>query len=320
MNQTELLARVRRNAFIPANHPTYTDQIILDELNDALRSIYEDVVTIPRQGHWMKQYLFNSIAGQSISRITPRAVVGGVEKVEIGPVGGTLYALDQVTENHAQFYESFGGQTGTPLYYCIRGDQVEFLPAFNAIMTVRVTYYVRPSLLVTPQVTPSTNGLVTNVVVATRVVTVSTIPTIRSTGAAIVTGNQVDVIHPNGTFELALVGDTTNAPTVAGVTITFPVGTDVSEIQNGDFVRGAAETDWPPVPEEFHRTVADTASVKIMLQMNMVAKAGALASSVSGDLERFRKLIEAPRTRRQPKRVGARLMTRGYGTAWGRWR
>lgn len=328
MNATELIARVRRAAFIPTTHPTYIDQIILDELNDSLRSIYEDLVTIPRQGHWLQQYTFTSVVGTSNYRIIPRAVVGGIEKVEIGIAGGSLYALDQVTENHAQYYESFGGTTGVPLYYVIRGDQLDFLPTFNSAMTVRVTYYIRPSLLVPAQsVIVNNRGRITGITPGTGTITFldsSSIPTYQTGPLAgqfinTQTGTfaQIDVIHPNGTFELSLVGvQVTNGLTAS---ITVPTTTDFSNVALGDFVRGANETDWPPLPEEFHRCVADTAAVKIMLQLNMTAKAGALAQSVAGDIERLRKLIEAPRTRRQPKRIGARLMTRGY-VPTGRWR
>lgn len=319
MNQTELIARVRRNAFIPTNHPTYTDAVIIDELTDAIRSIYEDIVTIPRQGHWLKQYSFSTTVGQSTTRITPRAVVGGVEKVEMGVVNGQLFALDQVTENHAQYYESFGGRTGVPEYYCIRGDQIDFLPAFNTVMTVRISYYVRPSKFVPVQ--PNANYGLINVGfinVANRTVQPVNQPNTFKTGSpvALTTGDVADIIHPNGTFELCVV----SAPITAfGAGIyTFAVGTDLSDVQPGDYLRGEAETDWPAIPEEFHRTVADTASVKIMLQLNQMGKAGAIAQSVGGDLDRLRKLIEAPRTRRQPKRVPAMLMTRGYwGSGWG---
>lgn len=319
MNQTELIARVRRNCFIPTNHPTYPDQIILDELNDAMRQIYSDLVTIPRQGHWLKQYVFNSTVGQSLTRITSRAVVGGVEKVEIGNLNDRLSALDQVTENHAQLYESFGGTTGVPLYYCIRGDQIEFLPAFNSIMTVRVTYYVKPSKLVVAQSSPFTAGVIAagGVNAAARQVTVLAVPTCKdptspnfnftlgSTGIA-------DIIHPDGTFELSMVSGTVSL--LAGLVYTFAVGTDMTEVAVGDIVRFASETDWPPLPEEFQRTVADVASIPIMLQLNMQAKATALASKVGGDIGRLSTLMNAPRTRRQPKRMQARLMTRGVGS------
>lgn len=314
MNQTDLIARVRRNAFIRDNHPNYIDQIILDELNDSLRSIYEDLITLPRQGHWLKQYTFTSTVNQDRARITPRAVVGGVEKVEIGEVGQVLRSIDEVVEDHAQWYESFAGVVGTPTYYVIRGDQLEFLPAFDRAMTVRVTYYIKPSLLIPAQGAPSTDGLVQSVTntAVSKVIVVSAVPHFNGGAGAIpTTTSLIDVIHPDGTCELSLVG---NAITGIGGTIyTLPVTTDLTDVQVGDYVRFAGQTDWPPLPEEFHRTLADAASIKIMLQLNMTNKAATIAGSVSGDLERLRTLMNTARTRRNPKRIGLSMVTLGQG-------
>lgn len=318
MNQTDLIARVRRNAFIRDNHPDYTDAIILDELNDALRSIYEGLVTIPRQGHWLKQTLFQSTVNQMTVRIPPRSVVGGLEKVEIGEINNQLYALDEVTENHAQWYETFGGKTGVPQYYVIRGDQIDFLPSFDRVMNVRLSYYIKPSLLVAAQTTALIG----------RILTVSPSPTIPqvgysgagpqpfirtglNAGTQVVTGSVIDIVHSDGTCEVVLTNLVVGTAT-ASVCL-FPAGTDLTEVVVGDYVRGTGETDWPPLPEEFHRTVADTAAVKIMLQLNMTTKASVLASSAGGDLERLSTLMSIPRTRRQPKRVPLSMIIFGSG-------
>lgn len=320
MNQTELIARVRRNAFIRDNHPDYTDSVILDELNDGLRSIYLDIITGPRQGHWFKQYSFTSAAGQQTSRITPRAVVGGLEKVEIGEVGGDLFPIEEITENHAGWYESFAGRTGTPQYFVIRGDQIDFLPTFDHAMTVRVGYYVKPSVLVSPQSVPATYGRVVSKSLSagllridyTSAVTLPVIKTGLNAGSTPVTGTAWDIIHPDGTCELSAASIVVNGAG-SGFTTFDPGGWDINDIQVGDFVRGAGETDWPALPEEFHRTVADVASVKIMLQLNMASKASQIASSVGGDLSRLRTLMATSRVRSGPKTIGLSMITMGTG-------
>lgn len=325
MNQTELIARVRRNAFIRDNHPDYTDQIILDELNDALRSIYLDIMTGPRQGYWLKQQLVTSVAGQQSLQVTPRAVVGGVEKVEIGEIGNVLYSLDEVTENHAQWYESFGARLGTPQYYVIRGDMVDFLPTFDHAMQIRVSYYIKPSLLVVPQVlaeAPS-DGAIVAVNNVNHTVTVSSQPKYRSNGhnwsvgQNIGIGAIVDIVRATGNFELSLVNAVVTA--FSANIYSFGATVDLSDVQSlvttpfPDRVRGQNETDFPPLPEEFHRTVADAASVKIMLQLNMSSKAGTIAASVGGDLGRLRTMMATSRARNSPKTVGLSMVTFGSG-------
>jgi hypothetical protein len=317
VNQTELIARVRRTAFIRDNHPDFTDQVILDELNDALRSIYEDIITGPRQGHWLKQYIVPSTVGQQSMRITPRAVVGGLEKVEIGEIGNQLWSIQEITENHAQWYESFSGRLGTPQYFVIRGDMIDFLPSFDHAMSVRISYYIRPSIIVLPQANPiATAGLVTLVNPATREVTLSAPAFVKNPnnpqlGTSVINVPFSDFVHPNGTFELSAVD--LRQPSAVGLVMTFPAGTDVSDVQVGDFWRCSQETDWPPLPEEFHRTVSDTAAVKIMLELNMSGKAGMVAQSTSGDLARLRTLMSTSRVRNSPKTIGLSMITFGGG-------
>jgi hypothetical protein len=324
MRSDEMITVGQRSAFLPPNHPTYPSAVWLQEMNDALKQIFPDLVTVSRQGYWQHSTIFQCTAGRDRYRIPARAVNGGLEKLELNIGDGTFEILENVTENHAQFYESFNGITGTPSYYVHRGDQMELLPSpSSSSMQLRVTYYVRPSRLVTSQSSTQggdgvVRGQVTAVNTVARTITVNVVPFDQelTVPAAITTANQrIDVIHPNGFYELALVGAT---QTLSGTTFTVGGTDDLSDIEVGDFVRAAEQTDWPCLPEEFHRTVPDTAAVKVLLQQNLVEKASALATSVGGDIGRLSKLLSQPRTRRAPKRLKAMLRTRGNG-AWQRW-
>lgn len=326
MRSDEMISVGQRSAFLPPNHPTYTNAVWLQEMNDGLKQIFPGLVTVSRQGYWQKSTIFQCTVGRDKYRVPPRAVTGSLEKVELNLGDGSFAILDNVTENHAQYYESFNGVTGTPIAYVHRGDQIELLPAPNSSSTqIRVTYYVRPSRLVTSQSSTLggdgvVRGLVTNVNTVARTITVNVVPFDQELAvpAAITTAAQrIDVVHPNGFYELALVGAT---QTLAGTTFTVGGTDEMSEIEVGDFVRVAEQTDWPCLPEDYHRTVPDTAAVKILLQQQLVEKASALATSVGGDLERLRTLLAAPRTRRAPKRMQPILRTRYVGS-WPRaWR
>jgi hypothetical protein len=321
--------QVMRGAFLPLNHPTYTTAVIFGEINDVMSQVVEHCVTIPRNGYWLHSTIRQCSAGRQKYRIPYRAVVNGIEKLEIsnGNTSSGFCAMDQVTENHAQIYESFNGTTGTPQYYCIRGDQLELLPTPNSnAFSLRITYYVQPNRIVTSQSSTQggdavVRGQVTSISnIANRQITVNVLPKDQeATGFPNLVQDQlVDVIHPNGSYELAVVG--AQVTNIAGTVLTLGGTDDLSEIELGDFVRVAEQTDWVPVPNEFHRMVCDMGSVKIMLQTNQLLKAEKLAQSVAGDYGRFQALLNMPRTRRQPKRIGARLVTRGtYWPAW-RWR
>lgn len=321
-----MITRGTRSAFLPPNHPTYPPSVWLQEMNDALSQIFPDLITVSRQGYWQKSTIFQCTAGRDKYRVPARSINAGLEKLEINLGDGTFQILENVTENHAQYYESFNGQTGTPSYYVHRGDQVELLPApSSSTMQLRVTYYLRPSRLVTSQSSTQggdavVRGLITARDPVARTITVNVVPFDQELAvpAAITTANQrIDVIHPNGFYELALVGAT---QTLAGTTFTVGGTDDMTEIEVGDFVRAAEQTDWPCLPEEYHRTVPDTAAVKVLLQQNHTEKASTLAQSVGGDIERLRKLISQPRTRRAPKRLQPLLRTRYMAAFPTRWR
>lgn len=325
MRSDEIPKQVMRGAFLPINHPTYTTSVIFGEVNDVMSQIVEHCVTIPRNGYWMHNMIVPATAGRMKYRIPYRAVMNAVEKVELSNATMTTVfnALDQVQENHAQLYESFGGRTGSPMYYCIRGDQIELLPTPDSnAYSMRTTYYLKPNRIVTSQSSTlggdaAVRGLVTSISnIANRQITVNALPKDQEGNpiADLAVNQRVDVIHPNGSYELALVG--AQVTNIAGTVLTLGGTDDLSEIELGDFVRVAEQTDWLPVPNEFHRMICDMTSVKIMLQTNQLMKAQKLAESCGGDYNRFKDLLAQPRTRRQPKRVGARLMTRNYWPGW----
>lgn len=328
MNTAELIARVRRNVFMTsATHPDYTDAVIIDELNDQLFTLFERAIVETRSGYWVQTQDYTVTSGVSSYRLPPRAC--GFEKVEIGYGSPAAYSrLPEASEAHARLWEGSAGMLGAPQAYVLRGDQLVLLPTpDNSTYTIRVYYYIRPSRLVLPQSTGvggvggTVRGQITNVV--GNVITVSNLPFDQELASpvAITSGlQQIDVVKANGWHELAVVGvNQTNNGTTS---ITVPTGTDLSEVDfaaGKDYVRAAEQTDWPCLPDDFHRCLADAVSVKIMTQLNMAAKAGQLAASVSADLQRFQSLIST-RVKSEPRTIRAPLPAlRGLLSYPGRW-
>ena len=63
-------------------------------------------------------------------------------------------------------------------------------------------------------------------------------------------------------------------------------------MQVGDYVRGEDESDWPGLPHEFHRTLADATAAIILADIGMADRGEKLAAKVKSDLERMRAMIE----------------------------
>jgi hypothetical protein len=310
------VTRTRRAAFIPDDHPSYTDSIVVDELNGTFANVFEAIVVEARGGFWRKRYDQPLVAQQARYRIHPRACA--VEAVAIADSSGKFVPLDEATPRQIDDLRGgSGSSSGRPLYYTVDGDMIELLPQPNsASYTLRQSYYVRPSRLVTQQSSTLGGGTIRGLITArdpvARTITVNVVPFDQELAvpAAITSAlQQIDVVHPDGYHELALVGATQS---LAGSVFTVGGTQSMQDVQVGDFVRAAEQTDWPCLPDEFHQTLADACAVRFLLQLGFGGKARDLAAKIGltpdgltphgTDLARFRKLI-TPRVKTSPKRL-----------------
>ena len=320
MRSEQLEARARQAAFIgdAANYTEYPQSKLFDCLNDALVTRFSDVILTARTGYWLKKFVYTATAGQARFAIPPRSLLGGLEKVEVSiDSGANYYALDIIPASEIQRYQT-AAQTGNPWVYWIEGDIVEVVPACTVGMLVRLSYYIRPSQLVAAQSDPNgtQRGRITGI--AGRVVTVNAIPLDQSltSPVAMTSGLQsIDIVHPDGWHELALVGA---AQTFSGLNITIG-GTDpLTDVRVGDFVRVADQTDWPPLSDEFHPTLAEQTAIEILTDLNLLEKAQALELKAGLAMGKLRSKL-VPRVKSEPKQIGLTSRTRGYpNTGWGR--
>lgn len=327
MNTAELIERVRLNCFMTsATHPDYTDAVITAELNDQLNTLFERAIVESRAGYWLKTYDITVTTGVSDYRLPSRAC--GIEKVELGSGSPTSFVrIGEVPEANARLYERATGTLFAPYSYVLRGDRIVLLPApDNGGYTIRVYYYIRPSRLVAPQsqgvggVGGTIRGRVLSVFPSTGNINMNVTPFDQeiATPATLSIGQSIDVVKPDGWHELCLVGGVVSGTGVSAVTIAanFP---GLEDVVAGDYVRVSEQTDWPCLPDDFHRCLADSTSVKIMTQLDMVGKASAIAQSVGADLARFQSIISA-RVKSEPRTIRAPLAAlRGRYRSPGRW-
>lgn len=316
MRSEQLEARARQAAFIgdAANYTEFTQQKLFDCLNDALVTRFSEVILTARTGYWLKKLVYTATAGQARFAIPPRALLGGLEKVEVSiDNGANFYALDQQPASQIQRYQT-SGQTGNPWIYWVEGDIVEIVPAANVGMLVRLSYYIRPSQLVASQSDPNSTvrGRITAFNTSARTVTVNTVPLDQSltVPVAITSALQsIDIVHPDGWHELALVGAT---QTLAGSVFTIG-GTDpLTDVRVGDFVRVADQTDWPPLSDEFHPTLAEQAAIEILTDLHLLDKAAAIELKAAIAMNKLKSKL-VPRVKSEPKQIGLVQRARGGG-------
>jgi len=319
MNTTELEEALRRSAYIgtATAFPNFTQQVLLSEMTDKLQTVFEDIVVKARAGYWLQNTITTTVAGQSRYRVPPRAVVGGLEKVEIAESAtGPWMKIAEVPASIEQDYRQ--NNAGTPWVFTMAGDAVDVIPTPPAGMRLRLTYYIRPSQLIPVQPVGVTAGVITAVNTTARTIVVTALPSSYASGtftAFVAPGTYtIDVVSATGWHELQLASETA---TLAGTTFTCTTGGDMSRIAVGDYVRAADQSEWPCLPDDFHRCLADATAVKILIELNLVEKSAVLAANNGNDLQRFKSLL-VPRVKAEPKQIGLMRRSRGYG--WGSFR
>jgi hypothetical protein len=311
MRSDELLARLRKSAFVgdATAYPEYPDSELFNELNDRLRSVFSDQIISARSGYWLQTIVATSYMGGS--RLPGRSVVGGLESVEM-LYNGAYVPLEEVTPLEAAPWTS----SGTPWAYWCNNESIALVPTPPANVTLRLRYYLRPSLLVTSQSsTLGGAGVDRGRITASTPDAGSVLLTLSATPwdygqavpAAITGARIVDVIRPAGWFTPTLPNVIGNAdfPSPNLMVITAP-GYSAAELGDlvrvGDYVRVAEQTDWPALPQDFHRMLADAAAVNVLREMDLFDKADVLSTAASADFQRFSKLIQ-PRVKSRPKKI-----------------
>lgn len=279
MDSGELLTAIRTTGFLPTADPVFTDARLRIEMTDALHTLVERAVVNARDGYWLKRHTETTTA-KTRYRMPYRAVAGVAASVKIGTTAATA--------------------TKTTKRYRFFGDYLEFETATQAGQALVIEYYLRPSRLVVPQ----TTGVISAVSPSSSppYVTIAGLP-VRQLGsgapATIATGERVDIVKPNGWHECCLV----NVVCTRNVfNYEFPAGTDLSDVEVGDYVRAADESEWPCLPDDFHRMLANVTASNVLLAKKNFDGAGAIMQATAPVMERFQDLI-SPRVKDAPKAV-----------------
>lgn len=254
-----MITAVRTGARLSDNDADYTAARLRQELTNTQHLVFGHPIVQAKSGAWLKQQSVTTESGRKRYRLPYRACTGVGESVTLG---------------------------GAVAGYQIIGDQLVFDAAPAAGSTLEWTYYLRPSLLVEEQ----SAGRVTGKDQSALTVTVASGPVVdRVTSASVTTGDKVDIVHANGWHELSLVGV---EATVSGTTFTFPAGTDLTDVEVGDYVRAADQTDWPCIPDDFCECLCHMTGARILRSKGYETKAKALEAQAAADIARFADILQ----------------------------
>lgn len=281
MDSGELLTAIRTTGFIPTADPVFTDARLRIELTDALHTLVERAVVNSRDGYWLKRHTETTTA-KTRYRMPHRAVAGVAASVKLGSSATTA--------------------TKTTKRYRFFGDYLEFETATDVGQVLVIEYYLRPSRIVATQ----TAGAITAIDTSTLTVTINAVPDrLLGSGAPNpISGLDIiplDIVKPNGWHECCVVSV---IGLVTGLNVAF-ASTDANLLQDvevGDYVRAADESEWPCLPDDFHRMLANVTASNVLLAKKNFDGAGAIMQATAPVMERFQDLI-SPRVKDAPKAV-----------------
>jgi hypothetical protein len=309
-----MLEAVRHATGLPDSHPDYDDARLRIEISDTLRTVFGVPIVKAKAGYWLQPHTGDMVSGTSVYQIPGRSMAQGLKSIEVRQSStDDYYPLDEISFEMAGRYDT---RSGKPAKYVVYTDFVRIVPKPDSSnYDFRMWYYLRPADLVEEQ---TTSGIITSLNTSTRVALMALTPADRDTGNDITSSSTVDVVSTVGAHETHLVGASLSA-VASDTSVTFASGTDLSRVVVGDAVRAAGQTDWPMLPQEFHRTLADvTGAVILAGGIGAVQKAGGLTGKAGDDYKRFIDLLE-PRVKDNARKLIPRVRpgVRGrFGTRW----
>lgn len=293
MNTAELLLAIRRTGQLQAADPNFPDAFLLEEAQQALIDRFAEPITTLRQGYWLQTSTTTTANANTtgLYRMPPRAVVAGLEKLEVSLDGTNWYQCNILTHFQATGYEQL--PQGQPYAYTLNGDCVRLFPTPLGDYTIKFTYYLRPPTMITYASSCRITASFFNVL------TVDTNPS----GVGVTTSTGLDVQDADGSHELAVVGASIDSITGAGpYTITLAGGTTgvpTGRVSVGDYVRQPDTCVFPMLPRELHRALADYTAATVLLSKGDMEKGSALAAKAKTSVERVVSMAQ-PRIKTAP--------------------
>lgn len=310
MDADQLVALVKRRAYLPTAAPQFTDGELRAFCDEALvDGLLADLLDV-RESHLAQTWTVPLVALQATYKLPPRATGGTVLWVRYLDSAGSqiTYPLPHADETDLPYYpQTPSSPYGSPWFF--DGDHLTMVtPPASATGSLIIRYCVRPSSLVPPA--------------STTAITVATSATQFTTAAdpttiGITTGTKIDVVGVDGVHDFRIIGGTAS---VSGHVITVTGGTGLADQAVGDLVSLAGQTSVPNIPDEGHQLLGVLAAARVCRAMKDYESASALEGEAEEMKPRTMDLM-SPRSVKQTKRVINRNspVRSRRGRAWWWW-
>lgn len=256
LTSDKLVKSVRDRAMVPDDRATYTDEVILDIINEEMDvSLLSTLLTLNEEHLVTHVDIPYTRATNGRVKIPYRSIANKLR--DVAYVSGTeVYELSRVSLEEISDYENGQNNQNLGLFY-IEGDEVVFFGPLDAEF-IRMYFYIRPNVIV-----PVENcGQIFNVDYTTGIIELSNIP------ADFTNLPEIDFIQartPNKIlkFDIDPISATKSSRIIQFNPSDLPAG-----LRKGDYVCKAGETPMPNVPTEMHPLLAQYAAIYILEGLN----------------------------------------------------
>ena len=228
---SDLINQIKLRGSFPTSDDLFSNADYLSILNDEMMNHITPMLTKLNEEYFLAYQDTQLTVGQSEYRIPKRAAGSMLRDVQLISASGSVISLGRLFEEDK--YSTNNGQSG----YYIKSNQVVISPTpASGDMTLRLAYFRRPSKFVLP----TSCAKIISINVATKQVTVSSLP------GNMTTGTQIDFFQADSPYDLLDMNSIiTNA---AGTTVTFSALP--KDLAIGDYLGMQGETCAPMIPEE----------------------------------------------------------------------
>lgn len=329
LSSPEIIAAIKETAVLPENLASWPDWTVA-KLFALVTQRHQSLVSTENvkvnSGYSNQEEFVTCTIGTDLYPLPDRSCGNTLRMLEYQVPGSLVWKkLDRIDVTDTRYYDRGPTSTNVPQWYAVKDGWVELYPSPNAAYTLKMTFFIRPSALVTGQsdatVADGSSGVIRGLITSTanlvsaRQVTVNVLPKdmLASGTPDIATNTVCDVIHAAGNYNLPVY----SVPvTVSGTTITFQGTKDLTKVRQGDWLRVAEQSDWPTnLPPEFHRMIADRAAMEVLMKSGNPQDAATVGQSVQADIERYRIVIR-PQVKNQPVTIPIVPMFARGGGNW----
>jgi len=254
LTSSKLINSVRQRAMIPTDTSVYTDQDILDILNEEM-----DIGLLPTLMSLNEEHLvtfeeYDADTNTSRFKIPYRSIANKLRDVAYVDSTGGVYEMSRISLEEISDYRTSQTTYSEDVFYVEGNDIVLVDNNLGSYEKIRMYYYLRPNTIVKE----SEIGTITSIDRTTGVVTVSNFP---STFNTLPEMDFVGSRTPNKTYSFDIKPTSINANTK---TIEFSVSDIPNDLIVGDYLCVKEQSPVPQIPTEMHPVLAQMAAVHIL--------------------------------------------------------